>query len=115
MADGNITNPTDQAHRRRPAALFNARGFVSASSQIGLALLVFSALGWLIWRGALAMEYNWQWYRVEPFFYKSIDGEIIWGPLVRGLIHTAWLHCCHRQNVFIYRRTTYRNLVSGSN
>ncbi|NBB97457.1 MAG: ABC transporter permease subunit [Alphaproteobacteria bacterium] len=34
------------------------------------------------------MDYRWQWYRVEPFFYREIEGEIIWGPLVRGLILT---------------------------
>ena len=37
------------------------------------------------------MEYNWQWYRVEPFFYRIIDGEIIWGPLTRGLLQTMKL------------------------
>ena len=52
-------------------------------------LLQFAALvgliGWLIWRGAGAMGYRWQWYRVPRFFYKIVDGEIIWGPLVNGL------------------------------
>ncbi len=91
MSDGKITNATNQTLRRRPTALFNVRHFVRAGSQVGLAMLVFIVLGWLIWRGALAMEYNWQWYRVQPFFYKSIDGEIIWGPLVRGLIQTLKL------------------------
>ncbi|MBE1285225.1 MAG: ABC transporter permease subunit [Rhodobacteraceae bacterium] len=37
------------------------------------------------------MEYNWQWYRIEPFFYREIDGEIYWGPLVKGLIETLRL------------------------
>ncbi len=35
--------------------------------QIASAALTFIVIGWLIWRGAEAMEYNWQWYRVEPF------------------------------------------------
>jgi polar amino acid transport system permease protein len=59
--------------------------------QVAQALIVFIALGYLVWRGALAMEYNWQWYRVEPFFYRIIDGETIWGPLTRGLIQTIKL------------------------
>ena len=59
--------------------------------KVGQAVLVFLLLGYLIWRGAAAMEYNWQWYRVEPFFYRIIDGEIIWGPLTRGLLQTMKL------------------------
>lgn len=59
--------------------------------QVLQASLVFVGLAYLIWRGAVAMEYNWQWYRVEPFFYRIIDDEIIWGPLVKGLIQTLKL------------------------
>jgi len=91
MVEHDITNSTDQAYRKRPTALFNARNLAKTGWQVLLALLVFTVLGWLIWRGALAMEYNWQWYRVKPFFYKVIDDEIIWGPLVRGLIETLKL------------------------
>ncbi len=46
---------------------------------------ILGFLGWLTWRGASAMGYRWQWYRVPRFFYKLVDGEIIWGPLVNGL------------------------------
>jgi polar amino acid transport system permease protein len=48
-------------------------------------------IGRLIWRGAAAMEYNWQWYRVQPFFYRIVDGEFIWGPLYWGLLETLKL------------------------
>jgi polar amino acid transport system permease protein len=51
------------------------------------ALLVL-LLGWLVVRGGESMGYNWQWYRVPPFFYRIVDGEIILGPLIRGLIVT---------------------------
>ena len=61
-------------HRRRPPAEFDLAERLHTLRQIGLALLTFAVIGWLIWRGALAMEYNWQWYRVEPFFYRVIDG-----------------------------------------
>ncbi len=59
--------------------------------QVGQAGLVFALLAWLIWRGAEAMDYSWQWYRIRPFFYREIDGEIIWGPLPKGLIVTLQL------------------------
>lgn len=55
-------------------------------------LLQFGALlalvGWLIGRGADALGYRWQWYRIPRFFYKIVDGQIVWGPLVKGLLVT---------------------------
>ena len=38
--------------------------------------------------GAEAMGYNWQWYRIPEFFGRTIDGEFIRGPFLRGLIIT---------------------------
>ena len=61
------------------------------SLRITQAVLVFFIISYLIWSGAQAMEYNWQWYRVQPFFYRVIDNEVILGPLVRGLIQTLKL------------------------
>lgn len=49
----------------------------------GAALLV-----WAVVAGAQSMGYNWQWYRVPRAFYRVIDGEVIPGPLWRGLIVT---------------------------
>jgi polar amino acid transport system permease protein len=51
------------------------------------ALLVF-LLGWMVLRGAQSMGYNWQWYRVPPLLYRVVDGDFIWGPLLRGLMVT---------------------------
>lgn len=55
---------------------------------------VAGVLIWLTVRGAQAMGYAWQWQRVPRYLYRIIDGEIIWGPLVKGLIVTleisAW-------------------------
>ena len=77
--------------RQRPEKIFSARAALHTGWQIAQAIIVFTVLGWMIWRGALAMDYSWQWYRVPPFFYRVIDGEIIWGPLVRGVIETLRL------------------------
>lgn len=81
----------DDDRRRRPPALFDLIGKIRILREIGFAILTFAVIGWLVWRGAQAMEYNWQWYRVEPFFYRVIDGEFIWGPLYHGLIVTLQL------------------------
>ena len=74
--------------RKAPPKGVDARRMLSVFWQITKAGLVLAFLGWLIWRGIDAMDYRWQWFRVQPFFYRVIDGEIIWGPLVRGLIMT---------------------------
>jgi polar amino acid transport system permease protein len=56
--------------------------------------VVAGVLIWLTVRGAQAMGYAWQWQRVPRYLYRIIDGEIIWGPLVKGLFITleisAW-------------------------
>lgn len=59
--------------------------------QILQAIFVFGIIAWLIYAGAAAMEYRWQWYRVGPFFYRMVDGEFIAGPLIRGIIVTLQL------------------------
>ena len=51
-------------------------------------LVLSAALLWLTLRGAEAMQYNWQWYRVPQFLFRQIDGEIVLGPLMRGLLVT---------------------------
>ena len=81
----------EDIRRRRPAAEFDLSGHLRSLRQVGLAMLTFAVIGWLIWRGALAMDYSWQWYRVQPFFYRVIDGEFILGPLYHGLLITLQL------------------------
>ncbi len=53
--------------------------------------LLMTFLFWVGWRGVDAMEYRWQWYRVPNFFFKQIDNEIIWGPLIYGLQITIYV------------------------
>ncbi len=50
--------------------------------------LLCGLLLWLTLRGARSMGYQWQWHRVPQYFYKVVDGELILGPLVRGLFVT---------------------------
>ena len=46
----------------------------------GLAMVM-----WLVYNGATSMGYTWQWHRVPKYIYRIIDGELIWGTLIRGL------------------------------
>lgn len=48
-----------------------------------VAFLSLAAYG--VVRGALLLDYNWHWNRVPAFFFREVDGEVIPGPLVRGL------------------------------
>ena len=41
--------------------------------------------------GAMRMGYNWQWYRIPAYVAEISDGELIWGPLARGLLVTLEL------------------------
>ena len=55
-----------------------------------LGFLLVSGLGVaIVLHGADAMHYSWQWYRVPSFFGRTVDGEFIPGPLLRGLGVTA--------------------------
>lgn len=58
---------------------------------IAQVILLIGALAWLVFAGAQAMEYNWQWYRVPRYIYRVIDGEFIPGPILRGLVVTIQL------------------------
>jgi polar amino acid transport system permease protein len=78
--------PTRRAPPRDSGA--RLREIVRASWQVAQAVIVLGVIAWLIVRGALSMHYHWQWYRVQPFLYKVVDGEFILGPLTRGLIET---------------------------
>lgn len=49
---------------------------------------------WGVIAGAAAMGYNWQWYRVPRYIFREIDGEVIWGPLVKGLFVTIEITLC---------------------
>ncbi len=53
--------------------------------QFGLLALL---LGWVIVHGAQSMNYQWKWDKVPRYLYRVIDGEFIWGPLIKGLFVT---------------------------
>ncbi|MGK0399321.1 MAG: polar amino acid transport system permease protein [Gammaproteobacteria bacterium] len=91
MSTDTSINITDNNRRKRPPKTLNVATHLRTVREIGIALLTFTIILSLIWQGALAMEYNWQWYRVSPFFYRIIDGEFIFGPLYWGLMETLKL------------------------
>jgi polar amino acid transport system permease protein len=64
----------------------------------GFDFVQFSVLSgaaiWFIVHGAQSMGYAWQWAKVPRLLYRVVDGELIWGPLMKGLFVTldiAWI------------------------
>ncbi|MCC6470015.1 MAG: amino acid ABC transporter permease [Alphaproteobacteria bacterium] len=72
-----------QAHPTR-TRWWNSAGFDLLQFALFVAVVV-----WLPLRGAQSMAYNWQWYRVPRYLARVIDGEVIWGPLLKGLAVTV--------------------------
>ena len=76
------TGPRGRAARKPPP------WWRSTWFEIAQFLLLAAGAVWLVWRGVTQMDYRWQWYRIPRFFYREIDGELIWGPLVNGALVT---------------------------
>jgi len=76
------TGPRGRA-ARKPSPWWRSTWF-----EIAQFLALAAGAVWLVWRGVTQMDYRWQWYRIPRFFYKEIDGELIWGPLVNGALVT---------------------------
>jgi polar amino acid transport system permease protein len=55
---------------------------------IAILSAVLLGLGAALYNGAQAMHYQWQWYRVPAFLWRTVDGEGFPGPLLRGLAVT---------------------------
>lgn len=72
--------------RPRPVRWWRSRTF-----DVVQFVVLAGGLIWLTVRGADAMGYNWQWYRMPQYFWRVIDGELIWGPLMTGLTVTLEL------------------------
>jgi polar amino acid transport system permease protein len=77
------------ARARRPALWYRSSWFDVTGFAVLAVLLV-----WLVVRGASDMNYAWQWRRLLPYLVRDIDGKVVLGPLVTGLMVTlniAWI------------------------
>ena len=63
----------------------------SAITDMFQLIILGGGLIWLLLRGAGEMNYVWQWHRVPQYIYKVIAGELIFGPLLDGLMVTLEL------------------------
>ncbi|CAN1559470.1 HisM ABC-type amino acid transport system, permease component [Rhabdaerophilaceae bacterium] len=81
------------AARRSNGQVFRAWLRSPLSSYLQFAILG-SLVVWFIVRGAQGMNYKWQWEKVPQYLWRTVDGELIWGPLIKGMFVTleiAWI------------------------
>jgi polar amino acid transport system permease protein len=48
-------------------------------------VLLMGCLVWLLMRGSEALGYQWQWYRVPRYLYQWKEGQLVLGPLIKGV------------------------------
>lgn len=82
---------------RRPlpdlAQPLEARAKGIAWLDLGQFVLLTLLLCWLAVDGAQSMQYQWRWDKVPRYLVRVIDGELVWGPLLKGLgvtLDLAW-------------------------
>lgn len=61
---------------------------ISGISDIFQLIILAGGVTWLLLRGADQMHYVWQWHRIPQYLYRIVDGELIFGPLIDGLMVT---------------------------
>lgn len=81
-----MTGSSPHRTERAPPPLLSRRR--SLATDWSIFLIGAAVLVWGVIAGANSMGYNWQWYRVPRYLYRVIDGEVIWGPLTKGLLVT---------------------------
>ena len=82
---------TPTGYRKPPPHSWQVFTRKSPLIDIAQLIVLVCAAAWVIYTGAQAMEYNWQWYRVDRFIYTYKNGEFQIGPLLKGLIVTFQL------------------------
>jgi polar amino acid transport system permease protein len=77
--------------RRPRPRLTLARAAVSRPASVLQYALIVGLVAWLAFDGAAAMGYNWQWYRVPQYFWRTTPEGFVWGEIPRGLLATIAL------------------------
>jgi polar amino acid transport system permease protein len=71
------------------------KGIRRLVSSTPVSLMIYAAVMFLIietaLRGAEAMGYNWQWYRIPQYFFEETEGGIVLGEIPWGLVGTIIL------------------------
>ncbi|OED39417.1 polar amino acid ABC transporter permease [Chromatiales bacterium (ex Bugula neritina AB1)] len=68
-----------------------SRFFASALVSVAVYLVAMGLIIYSAYSGAVAMGYNWQWYRVPKYFYTFTTDGFQWGEISVGLVKTVGL------------------------
>ena len=66
------------------AIVWHRRPWFEALQFLALSALLLA----FVVQGANSMGYDWKWDKVPRYLVRVIDGELIWGPLIKGLFVT---------------------------
>ena len=65
-------------------------------------------------RGTGHLGYQWQWYRMPRYIYSIVDGELILGPVIKGLLVTLNITWISLILMFVFGLTTAWLRLSNS-
>jgi polar amino acid transport system permease protein len=68
----------------KAASHMSAAHLIAWLKLLGLILVVVVVL----WRGTQGLGYHWQWYRIPPYLWQTVDGRLVPGALLSGLYIT---------------------------
>lgn len=60
----------------------------SRTMAVGKTVLALLAVGFILFSGTERLGYHWQWYRVPQYLVGAMDGGLVMGPLLKGLVVT---------------------------
>jgi polar amino acid transport system permease protein len=63
----------------------------SITFSVAMYIVIIGTIGYGAFAGAQAMGYNWQWYRIPPYFYTVTDNGFQFGEFMIGLGKTITL------------------------
>ena len=76
--------------------------------------LMIGFMGWMVVRGGEQLGYNWQWYRIPQYLIHSSNGQLTFGPLLKGLIVTLKITGISLILSFIFGLVTALSRLSSS-
>jgi len=77
-------------------------------------LAIMAAITWLIINSTGKLGYHWQWYRVPRYLLSIVDGQILPGPLIEGLLLTLRITGVSLVLAFIFGLATALLRLSSS-
>jgi polar amino acid transport system permease protein len=77
--------PRDSMYKRLKERVFLFRSpWIDILQYVLLVFLIF----WFLAVGTSNLGYKWDWYRIPQYIFANVDGHLVAGPLIQGLLFT---------------------------